>query len=79
VNGVGGGGVAATGGSAASASTDRDRERGRRVCILEWSVEREACVLEMEAGEIGAGECGGSRWGRPWTGAVVGGGWVRRG
>lgn len=66
--------MAATGGSAASASTDR--ERGRRVCILEWSVEREACVLEMEAGEIGAGECGGSRWGRAMDGR---GGWRRWG
>jgi hypothetical protein len=46
-----GGGVAATGGSVASTSTDR--ERGRRVCVLEWTVEREACVLELEAGERG--------------------------
>jgi hypothetical protein len=30
--------------------------------------EREACVLEMEAEEIGAGECGGSRWGRAMDG-----------
>jgi hypothetical protein len=54
VNGVGGGGVAATGGSAASASTDRERER-------------EACVhpgVECGEGGVCAGDGGGGDRGR---------------
>lgn len=78
MNGVGGGGVAATGDSAASASTDREREggvcaswsgvwRGRRVC---WRWRR------GRSGQASAGVVAGAE---PWTGVVVGGGGVRRG